>query len=105
MLAGVAVCSFAGRWKEKKSVSGSYLRGILICIASGLLSAGGNLGFAFGAPSLGTPTEWAGNAVWALLAIPLFLCNAGYATSLLARKGTARCYRSPGSSKRATRFT
>jgi L-rhamnose-H+ transport protein len=106
MLAGVAVCSFAGRWKERKSVSGSYMRGILICIASGLLSACGNLGFAFGAPvaerarSLGTPSEWAGNAVWALLAIPLFLCNAGYATSLLARKGTARCYRSPGSARR-----
>jgi L-rhamnose-H+ transport protein len=106
MLAGVVVCSFAGRWKEKKSVSGSYFRGILVCVASGLLSACANLGFAFGAPvaerakSLGTPSEWAGNAVWALLAIPLFLCNAGYSTSLLISKGSARCYSSPGSGRR-----
>jgi L-rhamnose-H+ transport protein len=71
-----------------------------------LLSACGNLGFVFGAPVaehakiLGTPSEWAGNAVWALLAIPLFVCNAGYAISLLVRKGTVRCYRSTGSGRR-----
>jgi L-rhamnose-H+ transport protein len=106
MLAGVVVCSFAGRWKEQKAVSGSYFRGILICIASGLLSACANLGFVFGAPvaerarSLGTPSEWGGNAVWALLAIPLFFCNAGYSTSLLVRKRTARHYSSPGSGRR-----
>ena len=106
MLAGVAVCSFAGRWKEKDFVSRSYLTGILICVASGLLSACGNLGFAFGshiatrAQQLGAPSEWAGNAVWALLAMPLFLCNAGYSLLLLTRRGTVRCYRSPGSGRR-----
>jgi L-rhamnose-H+ transport protein len=103
MLAGVAVCSFAGRWKESGATSRSYLRGILICVASGLLSACGNLGFVYGAgiaaraQASGAPTEWAGNAVWALLAIPLFLCNAGYSVLLLVRNGTARGYRAPGS--------
>jgi L-rhamnose-H+ transport protein len=106
MLAGVAVCSFAGRWKERHSASISYFRGILICVASGLLSACGNLGYAFGssvaesARQLGTPSEWAGNAVWALLAIPLFLCNAGYAGVRLARQGTLRLYATPGSGRR-----
>jgi L-rhamnose-H+ transport protein len=107
MLAGVAVCSFAGRWKESQgSTSRSYLTGILICAVSGLLSACGNLGFVFGsqiatrAQQLGTPSAWAGNAVWALLAMPLFLCNAGYSLLLLTRRGTVRCYRSPGSARR-----
>jgi L-rhamnose-H+ transport protein len=106
MLAGVGVCSFAGRWKEKGGTSRSYAIGILVCVASGLLSACGNLGFVFGtqiaarAQQLGTPSEWAGNAVWAILAMPLFLCNAGYSVVLMARKGTIACYRSPGSGRR-----
>ncbi|HWB98325.1 MAG TPA: L-rhamnose/proton symporter RhaT, partial [Bryobacteraceae bacterium] len=49
MLGGVAVCSFAGKWKEKAGTPKGYRRGVLICLASGLLSACGNLGFAFGA--------------------------------------------------------
>ncbi len=107
MLGGVAVCSYAGRWKEapKKEAGRPYAVGIAICIASGVLSACGNLGFVFGAgvaaraQSLGAPSASAGNAVWSLLAIPLFVCNAGYAALLLARNRTIRCYRLPGSGR------
>jgi L-rhamnose-H+ transport protein len=107
MLAGVAVCSYAGRWKEapKKGVGRPYAAGIAICIASGVLSACGNLGFVFGgevasrAQSLGAPSASAGNAVWSLLAMPLFLCNAGYAALLLFRNRTTRCYSLPGSAR------
>ncbi len=97
MLAGVTICSFAGKWKESEKtgvVRKSYRRGLLICIVSGLLSACGNLGFAFGvditrrAQSLGVPDHLAPNALWTLLTFPLFLCNAGYAIYLLRRNGT-----------------
>ena len=109
MLAGVCVCSFAGRWKEasQKKERQSYAAGIALCVGSGLLSSCGNLGFVFGsevasvAQRLGTPSHLAGNAVWTLLAIPLFLCNAGYATILLMRNRTAACYSAPGSGLKA----
>lgn len=107
MLGGVAVCSFAGKWKEAPgSANRSYSRGILICILSGLLSSCGNLGFMFGAEvsrraeSSGVPTHLASNAIWVLLAIPLFLCNFGYASWLLLRNGTAASYQSPGSGRK-----
>jgi len=103
MLTGVAVCSYAGRWKETpaKDSKKSYAAGIAICMASGVLSACGNLGFVFGAnvaaraQSLGAPQDTAGNAVWTLLAMPLFLCNAGYSMGLLLRNRTLRCYTAP----------
>ena len=108
MLAGVGVCSFAGRWKEspQKHERPSYAAGIALCVGSGLLSSCGNLGFIFGsevasrAQSLGTQSYLAGNAVWTLLAIPLFLCNAGYSAILLFRKRTAARYAAPGSGRK-----
>ncbi len=106
MLAGVAVCSVAGKWKEKPSQDGagrSYRRGLLICLASGLLSACGNFGFAFGsgiaqrARDLGATEQSAGNVLWALLTVPIFVCNAVYCVRLLKRNGTTPQYRqSPG---------
>ncbi len=106
MLAGVAVCSVAGKWKEKSSGGApgrSYKRGILICIASGLLSACGNFGFTFGADiaqrarALGAADEYAGNAVWSLMMVPMFLCNAAYTTRLLKRNHTSSQFKtSPG---------
>lgn len=108
MLLGVGICSLAGRWKESGAGQGrSYARGIAICVASGLLSAGGNLGFAFGAEiaararQLGAAEHLAGNALWTLLALPLFLCNAGYAAWRLRHNGTFKLYRDRGSARRA----
>jgi L-rhamnose-H+ transport protein len=102
MLAGVAVCSFAGKWKEKETRGGSYARGVALCVFSGLLSSCGNLGFVFGAEiiekaqTLGAPTHLAPNAVWALMTSVLFLCNAGFAILLMRRNGTAALLRKPG---------
>ena len=109
MLAGVCVCSFAGRWKEssQKQKQESYAAGIALCVGSGLLSSCGNLGFVFGsevaslAQRLGTPSYLAGNALWTLLAMPLFLCNAGYSGVLLIRNHTFTCYKAPGSGNKA----
>jgi len=110
MLAGVAVCSLAGRWKEadtRQGRPGLYRRGLAVAIASGLLSACGNLGFAFGSPiseraeQLGAAEDLATNAIWVLLALPLFLLNAGYSLLLLRRNGTLARYRASGSPRRA----
>jgi L-rhamnose-H+ transport protein len=101
MLLGVVVCSFAGRWKEAGASEPrrtSYRLGLAICVLSGLLSACGNLGFAFGeviyrhAAGPGVPAHLAPNALWPLLTPPLFLCNGGYALYLLRRDGTGRNY-------------
>jgi L-rhamnose-H+ transport protein len=106
ILAGVAICSFAGRWKEAAETGRSYARGLAVCITSGLLSACGNLGFAFGAQisrraqDLGAPEHLSGNALWALLTLPLFLLNAGYSVHRLSRNGTAACYRKAGSGRK-----
>lgn len=108
MLVGVAVCSLAGKWKDKPAEGNrrsSYQKGVLICLVSGLLSACGNLGFAFGQPIIdraqasGVPPYLASNIVWALLTIALFLCNAGYALLLLRRNGTAKQFRLRGTGK------
>lgn len=110
MLLGVAVCSFAGRWKEGSTSTprrSSYRLGLTICILSGLLSSCGNLGFAFGeviysrAAGPGVPAHLAPNALWPLLTPPLFLCNAGYAVYLLRRDRTGRNYRDARSARNA----
>lgn len=97
MLLGVAVCSWAGKWKEKSPEPGStlsYMKGLMVCVVSGVLSACGNLGFVYGqgiihrAESQGVSITMAPNLVWALLTVALFLCNAGYAGTLLWRNGS-----------------
>lgn len=101
MLAGVAFCSLAGRWKESGAgnQSGKYRLGILICIASGLLSSAGNLGFVLGQPIIeeakqrGADPNFASNVVWALLTISLFLCNFIYAGYRLLKNGTLERFR------------
>ncbi len=98
MLAGVAVCSYAGKWRETSPQSRSYRRGLLICIASGLLSSCGNLGFAFGgaitqrAQEMGVPAATAPNVLWTLLTFPLFVCNSTFALYLMRRNRTAANY-------------
>ena len=98
MLAGVAVCSYAGKWKESAETLHSYRRGLTICVISGILSSCGNLGFAFGgaiterAQQLGVAATTAPNVLWTLLTFPLFLCNAGFAIYLLRRNRTSSRY-------------
>ncbi|MBO0720604.1 MAG: hypothetical protein J2P41_07270 [Blastocatellia bacterium] len=100
MLAGVAFCSLAGRWKETGNVKQrvSYKIGILICILSGLFSSAGNLGFVLGQPIIeearqrGADPNFASNVVWALLTISLFLCNSIYAGYRLLNNGTLKLF-------------
>ncbi|MFN0168811.1 MAG: L-rhamnose/proton symporter RhaT [Bryobacteraceae bacterium] len=104
MLAGVAVCSWAGKWKESAGAK-SYRRGVLICVTSGFLSACGNLGFNFGAEvietakKMGVADHLAASALWTLLTLPLFLCNSAFASWRLVSNGTAALYKLPGSAK------
>jgi L-rhamnose-H+ transport protein len=100
MLGGVVLCSFAGKWKERRlSITTNYNRGVLICVASGVLSACGNLGFSFAssitkrASEFGVPEALAPNAVWTLLTVPLFLCNFGFALFLLKKNRTGVNFR------------
>jgi L-rhamnose-H+ transport protein len=103
MLAGVITCSFAGKWQESGlSRKGQYIRGVIICVASGVFSAFGNLGLTFAgeitkrALALGVPEANAPNAVWTLLTLPLFLCNSGYSLFLLRKNRTGRRFRLSG---------
>jgi L-rhamnose-H+ transport protein len=101
MLAGIFLCSWAGKVKESKSIesgqgrkaaSGSYGLGLTLCILSGVLSSCGNLGFAFGsaitasAVRHGAAEGSAPNLLWAVITLPLFACNASYCAYLLERR-------------------
>jgi L-rhamnose-H+ transport protein len=102
MVLGVAVCSFAGRWKEKASDPEkkkiSYGMGVFMCVLSGLLGACGNLGFDAGgkisnvAVSLGISRFNSTSVVWAYLCIFMFLANAGYSVILLRRNRSGHIF-------------
>lgn len=101
VLAGIALCSWAGKLRNPdqapsaESPRQSFSFGLAICIASGLLSSCGNLGFVFGrevvqkAIAQGAAESMAGNSLWALITVPLFVCNAGYCAWLLKKHRTA----------------
>lgn len=108
IIVGISVCSWAGNLKENALVGGgrsvtgneprSYALGLLFCILSGILSPFGNLGFAFGseitevALAMGTSEHYAANPLWALITLPLFVCNAGFSIYLLSRSGAFSRY-------------
>lgn len=105
MLLGVALCSYAGLWKEQRPITRAqvpYRKGLVVCFASGILSACGNLGFVYGADIAdkahlaGAPADLAPNAIWALLTLALFVCNGGYALLRLRRNHTARNFNQSG---------
>jgi L-rhamnose-H+ transport protein len=97
---GIALCSWAGKLRDaQRSASAqvgksSFGLGLVVCIASGLLSSSGNLGFAFGGEVIqraieqGAAESMAGNALWALITMPLFLVNATYCAWLLKKRKT-----------------
>ena len=95
MLAGVALCSYAGKWRENQNVLSSerwhYLKGIIFCVIFGLLGATGNVGFVAGTGVVavghaqGLSSFATNSSVLAYLCIFLFTINAGYALVLLLR--------------------
>ena len=100
VLVGIALCSWAGKLRgpDGPTLAGappqSLALGLVICVSSGLLSSCGNLGFAFGgevvekAIEQGAAESMAGNSLWALITLPLFVCNAGYCAWLLRKHGS-----------------
>ena len=113
MLIGIVVCAWAGRMKETalgadSSTAGarrpSYSWGLVLCVVSGILSSFGNLGFAFGTEMTTvslrwhTPSQFASIPFWAVIIAPLFVCNAGFCTYLLARNHTISCFKTPATS-------
>ncbi|MFZ0736976.1 MAG: L-rhamnose/proton symporter RhaT [Candidatus Acidiferrales bacterium] len=114
IVAGTAICSYAGRLREKKlglatplkeaMIQRPFVQGFGVCIAAGILAPAGNLALAFGseiqrrAAALGTSTFGSVNALWAIVTLPLFLCSAIYALVLLRRNRTFERYRRAGTS-------
>jgi L-rhamnose-H+ transport protein len=101
MLVGISVCAWAGKQRESTLATGpegqassprkSYALGLVLCILSGVLSACGNLGFAFGSEMTQvairwrTPEQYASIPLWAVIMVPLFVCNVAYSLYLVIR--------------------
>jgi len=112
VLVGISVCSWAGKLRENAcpgnpgtaNTSGRrpYALGLLLCIASGVLCPCGNLGFAFGseitaiATKLGTAPQYAANPLWAILTLPLLICNTTFCIYLMLKNQSARNFLLPG---------
>lgn len=105
VILGIILCSKAGALRERAQNPQAVQRrgtftGLLICIASGVLSPALNFGFVFGEPlkqeaiRRGASADFAGNALWALALGGGFFVNAGYAVYLLGKNRTWRVYSS-----------
>lgn len=112
-LVGVAITAKAGIDKDKLTAEESgdksnILKGILIAVSCGVLSALLNVGFVEAAPiaklagSMGAIDRNASLAAWVVVLIGAFIMNAGYAIFLLFKnkswnsfgvKGSAKAYR------------
>jgi len=111
MLAGILICARAGRLKEKalqrneglREPGKSFTLGLLFCVVSGLFSPLGNLAFAFCretnalARQFGTPEQYVSIPFWALITIPMFLCNSAFCLRLFWRNHTFAKFRLPNS--------
>jgi L-rhamnose-H+ transport protein len=108
VLIGLSLGSWGGKLREPKQSSSrnisqtSFTLGLGICIAAGLLSACGNLAFAFGTECIqkaieqGAAESVAGNSLLAPLGVPKFVCNAAYCVWLLRKNKTASLLLLPG---------
>jgi L-rhamnose-H+ transport protein len=114
-LIGTAVVGWAGWERDAQEVNASgaihsertrskrnLMIGLGLCIASGVLSSCGNLGFAFGsqisqrAQQLRAGPTGAASALWSVILLPVFLCNFGYSLYLLRKNRSAHLFREPG---------
>ncbi len=106
IIAGIFVCSYAGKLREKKlgvaalqrgtMLRSSYKLGLILCVCAGILIPGGNLALAFGSEItqqvrvLGASGLRSVNALWAVATFPLFLTSGAYCLLLLRRNHTFR---------------
>lgn len=76
-----------------------FLKGLLVCLAAGILSPMVNVAVVYGAPlqaravAAGADPVHATNAVWSIALTAGCLVNAGYCLYLLRRRKTGRLYR------------
>jgi len=109
-LVGVAITAKAGIDKDKLTTEASgeksnILKGILIAVACGVLSALLNVGFVEAAPiaklaeEMGALDRNASLASWVVVLIGAFIMNAGYALFLLFKNKTWSSFKVKGSAK------
>jgi L-rhamnose-H+ transport protein len=114
VIVGIILCAIAGakREREQKSAAAgapeagrersSFLAGLLICIASGILSPMLNFSFTFGtkltdaAKLAGAGATSSANAIWVPALGAGFLANAAYCLYLLSRNRTWGEFRGEG---------
>lgn len=109
VVAGIMICAKAGALRERnqnpEAAAGArsgFVTGLIICLASGILSPALNFGFVFGKPmqeaaaAAGARPDLAANAIWALALAGGFFVNAGYAVYLLGKNRTWRHFTQAG---------
>src|SRR5205807_2177005 len=109
---GVAVCGKAGIMRDRAEASTSetkgqskFVAGLVLCIASGLLSAGQNLAFDFSEPIGREAAQMGINPLFATLPRWLPIFWGGYAAifisllSKMIKDGTYKRYTEPGAGR------
>jgi len=105
-LGGIVVCSVAGSRKESQQSAQparltAFSAGLMIAIASGILSGLPNVGMAYAvnivkaAKSAGAPEALSGNAVWALFFTLGAIVNIGYCVWLMVQRRNIQEFFSP----------
>ncbi len=102
---GIVFYSVAGSLKERGAQTpraggrSGFVKGLLVCLAAGILSPMVNFAFVFGAPlqqqalAAGTDPVYTSNAVWSIALTAGCLVNAGYCICLLRSRKTGALYR------------
>ena len=102
---GIVFYSVAGSLKERGAQTpqtgarNGFAKGLLVCLAAGVLSPMVNFAFVFGAPlqeralAAGTAPVYTSNAVWSIALTAGCLVNAGYCIYLLRTRKTGALYR------------
>ena len=102
---GIVLYSVAGSLKERgvqvprAGGHSGFVKGLLVCLAAGILSPMVNFAFVFGAPlqqqalAAGTDPVYTSNAVWSIALTAGCLVNAGYCIYLLQSRKTGALYR------------
>jgi L-rhamnose-H+ transport protein len=100
VVVGILFCAVAGRRREQEAktlapmVQAGFMIGLVICIASGILSPMLNFAFVFGeefqrrALEGGAHASMAANGIWAFTLTAGFVANGGYAVYLLVKNRT-----------------
>lgn len=105
MLGGIALCTWAGRVREKQASASlpaisrdGYAAAVLLAVLCGVMAPMLNYSFAFGqdialqAIHLGNPAVRAAYAVWPIGLAGGFIPNIAYSIYLLRRNGTWNCF-------------